>query len=512
MHRCLQLLEIVDMIFSHLYFVPDRDLPRRHAKLRDLAVLARTCTFFSGVALDFLWRSTVLVNLLCCLPSDLWRIDEFEDGNDQMWLVRPVRRADWTRVAMNASRVKDLSFAPDECDTTAVLSTLMLCIPADLLPNLRRLHWGCPGDDFHHIHMFLTLSITSVFFNSSPAALSLLSILPEKCPNLQDIEMRANLDSAEWDSVAEIQAVSSFLCRLQSAESISVPLANRRALEHLCHMPNLKCLGLDTFPSGVTFDSAEGPTFQTLRTLQLHYAALGPATEFLTMFREVSLSSLIACLVPPPTADETQYFFNAVIAAISHSSLTDITIHSDGDTTDLNHYHIRNQSLLTLTCFPNLTSIVIYAFGGFDLDNTVILAMARAWPRLEYLRLARERPSSRPRVTLQCLHSFAQYSPRLGTLAMTFDGTIVPTVDQPVANPVVQQRALTHLDVRHSAIASTPDAIAQFLSRRFPSLRQISPVPRLPQLFPAHLNAERDDATRQFDVLWKEVEELLAVA
>jgi hypothetical protein len=76
MHRCLQILEIVELVLSHLD--PSSLIGVLHLPFpyRDLAMAARTCTAFQGPALDRLWSSTDLFKLLTrCMPSDLWAID-----------------------------------------------------------------------------------------------------------------------------------------------------------------------------------------------------------------------------------------------------------------------------------------------------------------------------------------------------------------------------------------------------------------------------------------------------
>jgi hypothetical protein len=79
MHRCLRIQELLALIFSHLDLTEHsgrQSYNSRQPTLQDLAVLARTCCTFHGPALDHLWRSSALVNLLRCMPADLWMVDE----------------------------------------------------------------------------------------------------------------------------------------------------------------------------------------------------------------------------------------------------------------------------------------------------------------------------------------------------------------------------------------------------------------------------------------------------
>ncbi|KAJ7186657.1 hypothetical protein C8R46DRAFT_1341997 [Mycena filopes] len=506
MHRCLKLLEITDMIFSHLYVAPDTDPATPSSdrpELRDLAALARTSTVFSNVALDLLWRSAVLLNVLRCLPADMWTIDE--DSSNKMEFWRPLLKTDWTRVSTYASRVRELS--PGSDDLTDVLPVLSLCLPADLFPNLRTLNWVTPEPLFPHIHLFLGPTIANISFRISQSSLSLLPLLSERCPNLKNFTMTpASLDKTSyWRPAEEIQAVAALICGSKSLESISVPLIG---LEHTSHLPNLKLLrvGLDTFIPGISFPAVEGPTYQALHTLQLHHTKVGSATIFLNTFREVPLASLSTVLTHPPTADENESFCAALAAGVSPASLTDLHIQvnrvmfTGGGPRNLDH-RFRNGALHILTGFHNLASVTICGSFTFDLDDAT--DMARAWPQLVELDLADDRTRSLPppHVTLQCLDSFARYSPRLETLAMTFDGTVVPTAhQQQAASPLVKQYSLTHMHVRGSVI-SRPDAVGEFLGRRFPSLREIS-APRMQRV--QHKAEHKAHAK-----LWHQVETLL---
>lgn len=57
--------------------------------MMDLAIVARTCVAFHSPALDYLWRSATLINLLRCLPSDLVVVEELavRSGRPQYTMV-----------------------------------------------------------------------------------------------------------------------------------------------------------------------------------------------------------------------------------------------------------------------------------------------------------------------------------------------------------------------------------------------------------------------------------------
>lgn len=131
-------------------------------------------------------------------------------------------------------------------------------------------------------------------------------------------------------------------------------------------------------------------------------------------------------------------------------------------------YAVGLDILEPLFSFPNLVSVVLSHPVGFDLDDTAIVAMARAWPQIQYLHLeagpSRHIPS---RVTLVGLRAFAQHCPRLRTLYLTFDASVIPKIKHDVS-----QTTLEYLNVALSPI-NNPQRVAEFLFAVFPSLKII---------------------------------------
>ncbi|KAJ6549949.1 hypothetical protein B0H19DRAFT_1073847 [Mycena capillaripes] len=524
MHRCLTILEIVEMILEHLCGSKRLEFEQATWKqpwLTDVAITARVCRFFNGPAITCLWRSAVLVNLIRCMPSDLLdfhELDEPREGHDsrristdvkyEMWLDRPIRATDWDRVSIYAFRVKELFSGCDEWDISEVLPTIAMCFPNNILGNLKSLHWACSNEDFPHITMLLIPTITSISFSSSPAALSLLSVLTMKCPTLKGFHLSLSLDTDDWDSEPEIEAVSAFVLSLYSIESLSVPIMDQSALEHIRTVPNLKSLRIDTFLPELTLPPVrDTETFRALDTLQICYAPIGPTTQFLGMFCRVPLTSVSIDCSPSPTGDETHMFLTAMSAGLLHASLTQLTFGRDGEAwPDPSIHRIQRSSILLLLPFINLTILDISSSRGLALDNALISDMTRAWPLIEILHLSARYASPLPQLTLNCLHSFARHSSRLRTLTISLDATVVP----PASQTATQQHALLDFDVEDSAI-TTPIAVARFLSHIFPALGKIST--RRPLL--ENVNADEDgfvdlDAAIGFRECWNQVQALLS--
>jgi hypothetical protein len=75
MHPALRIAEIVGLICDS--FDPDYEP-------KTLLALARTATFFTHSVLNGLWESqATLINVLRCLPADLWDVERglLDDGS-----------------------------------------------------------------------------------------------------------------------------------------------------------------------------------------------------------------------------------------------------------------------------------------------------------------------------------------------------------------------------------------------------------------------------------------------
>ncbi|KAJ7204232.1 hypothetical protein C8J57DRAFT_1407356, partial [Mycena rebaudengoi] len=347
MHHCLRIQEIVGLWCSHLeesstisleaYSTIAGESWKRPA-LKDLAVVARTCRAFHGPALDALWRSTALVNLLRCMPSDL------------SWNV--TCDMDWDRVLIYAPRVHHLFSNSYDCDLSKVLP-VSACLPPRLFPHLQRLHWGHSDNDFRYIHLFLGPGITELSFTT--------------------VAIRSNLSAV---SVAEIKAVSVFLRSLTCVETISVdtylPVANRHSLR------------LGILPTLSAFNA--GPDIRALavlRRLYLARAEIGVTTRFLGWCKEMPLKSLVLEFITFLTGQETPRTSSMLFPPVSTWS-TGTRI----GTCAFPHPLCIAHSIPTLVQFHQPHVGTHRNRRRIDLDNATVSTLARAWPRLEHLEIS----------------------------------------------------------------------------------------------------------------------------
>ncbi|KAJ6452090.1 hypothetical protein C8R45DRAFT_1041338 [Mycena sanguinolenta] len=508
MHRCLGVQELLALIFSHLdprEHSGRRSFSWRQPTLQDLAVLARTCGTFREPALNRLWRSLALVNLLCCMPADFWAIDDVGEAawKCNMLARRPTRAEDWIRVLAYAPRIRNLCCTSWDCDLSGIFPIISVCLPDQLLPNLQSLYWWPSDPSFHYIHLFLGPKITSLTFSgSSIPAISLLPTLALKCPTLKDVSI----------SSGEKHAVSVFLRSLKCIESVHVDSVDHGALEHLSRLPTLTALPLNTLPISHSLSPRLDPQpFAVLRKLHFGSSDIEAITRFLRLCKEVPLRSLSFYVQSYPTTAESHEFYRALSESVLPLSLTEIQFDVGIDSFDGNspNFRIHRESIRFLVGFTNLVTINISSPIGIDLDDITAADLARAWPHLEEMHISSSsQPRSLPNTTLGCLHSFATWCPRLANLTITFDGISAPPSLTQAPGP--SQYALKSIDVAYSRISTEITPVARFLSAIFPDLKRIATSrDGLNNEDPEELHLH--DEAIAFHHLWKEVELLLVI-
>ncbi|KAJ7662816.1 hypothetical protein DFH06DRAFT_1088383 [Mycena polygramma] len=461
MHPCLYVQDIVEILLE----------PQVR---QDLAAISRTCKAFHSPALDLLWKSATLENLLRLLPSDICAFSQPDwNAKFHIRLLRPLHSTDWDRVRVYAPRVRELGVIKRD-DFSALFPALAEHLPDNLLCNLRHLSWFPPDSEISYIHLFLSTTVTSISLGlptDFPTAVSLYSLLVSRCPRLQHLLISQRFEHLA--SIADVETLSTFVCMFHSLESINVPLLDDAAVQHLRSLSTLKSWTLHEIPPAATFVARAGTkTLPSLSELRLPVTTIHLATRFLASCRQVPLQSFYGKLQGQNTTAETEDFFAALVSGISHTTLTSLFLDNPSQgwrIHDPEKYTISTRSIHALLQFSCLTSLSIWSSGGFDIDDAAVHAMATQWPNIETLRLC-ALFSPPPRTTLASLRQLAYSCPHLRTLTITVDCTVLPPASD-TAKPGFQP-PLTQVDVNLSPIDATAP-VAAFLVDVFPNLRSL---------------------------------------
>ncbi|KAJ7657258.1 hypothetical protein DFH06DRAFT_1197805 [Mycena polygramma] len=444
MHRCLDIPEIVALVCSQLQ-------PNRTPD-----------STFHNPALDVLWNNQdTILNLLRCMPRDVFSltiVDTPREGSREARLLRPIVAADWERPLWYSRRVRILYYEPLSARrvlfTSNIFPALSMALPDDFLPNLVGLHWHNHTEaEFPHVALFLGPKILHLSLTCPLALhLSILSKLPKRCPALKHLVTHG--------PALPPNVCAAFHC-LPRLESLSMPALEVATLECIGRLDGLKALNLSSLPPSFSPTGIHGPLFSHLTDICLANVLIGSATQFFKMCVDTSIVSIYIGFHPPGTAAEISRLCSSLAACRrSHASMLSFKLTPVHAVTPVERmsYVINPATLRILFCFQYLVQIEIWSFA-FELDDAMVLEMARAWPELENLKL-RAPPVLNPGITLRGLQFLAQHCPYLYSLDMTLDASAVPT-------------SLFSLNVAASPIHD-PVPVARFISGIFPRLETIS--------------------------------------
>ncbi|KAJ7354493.1 hypothetical protein DFH08DRAFT_855000 [Mycena albidolilacea] len=223
MHRGLLIPEVVELICGVA------DFPT-------LSSLARTCQTFQPPALAVLWETQFgLMQLLKCMPSDLWKVVPAQDGKASVNIQRPIVPADLTRMLFYAEYVR--TFIQEDRQSTKLEPYAALSIPS-------------AGSKLWSIILDL--------WGSQVVRSTLFPYLTAFHPNLT----RVAIEFGIMDAPVVEEAAYSALRSLNRLERVKINCLDGPTLLHLmlsttcgcvCNitttgLPNLNCLHIHYFP------------------------------------------------------------------------------------------------------------------------------------------------------------------------------------------------------------------------------------------------------------------------
>ncbi|KAJ7867436.1 hypothetical protein B0H13DRAFT_1897581 [Mycena leptocephala] len=386
----------------------DSEYLARREVSKDLAALARTCKTFQNPALNALWRFQYhLFPALRCFPEDLWLASD--DSDSFVAFRRPLVPADWERPMFYWNRIQSFQIEALNMNLISleVCETLRICSPSQTpFPKLRQIQWFDPHP--------APLPLFSMFL--SPLLNSICLVLKE---SMTELSLLPALGVILYPALIEPESTR-----------IAVhPEADAAILEHIARLPSLKSLTGDR----------SIPRFRSLEVLHLTFTTPEISTMIVGAVEHNRLALSHPHLPSPlPDSDETTRLYSTIASTRSYATLNSLTVEDDSNSLEIpdddafDSYVIRAETLRVLFSFTNLS--------GFDLDDEVVLDMARVWRRVEELRLAPAEKAlsarANMRVTLVGIQAIAAHCLYLRKLELVFDASDVPRSAAQLPKPI----------------------------------------------------------------------------
>ncbi|KAJ7339261.1 hypothetical protein DFH08DRAFT_812652 [Mycena albidolilacea] len=490
MHTALLISEIVELICIHSG--PDPPSWRPHSKKRDVANLAMTSTLFLDHALDVLWQcQNGLANILKCMPEDLWDgpirsgsldalVNHFLLKHETLFTesqnaVRPITSADWERPLFYLSRVRKFHGGRSRAmGSNQLFMQLCSSLPTThWFPSLRFLEWSCYEPVLLPAIGALIAPRTSELRLIGLDIRENLSLLTLKVHGgrLTDVYIGKNRGRAHGsDANAFRIGITPFIRSLERLQRFHIEDFDQEAFRHLAILPDLKSLKIaelgELNPLPSYFQLVRAGTFCGLQELEI---ATQTVRSALAVFTSISgpLTSLNLQIKHwrAPLTEVSQLF--ATLGSMQ-LPLRSLRISIDPDIP--NYHETMNSALEYLFVFRSLEELSLEVGEGWDLDDTIVFTMARAWPNITKLYMRPDPPTHViRRVTLAGLRAFALHCHKLSDLSINVDARIL-FEDLPASEDA--QRALTALHVGYSPISNTP-AVATLLFAMYPQLSLI---------------------------------------
>ncbi|KAJ7053027.1 hypothetical protein C8F01DRAFT_1168690, partial [Mycena amicta] len=444
--------------------------------------------------------------LLRCFPAGVF---EFTEESHTTVVSRAIRASDWARPLYYARRVKHLEFVGINTiggEDLHVLRHLTLSLPVDTLlphrtpeytvrgswsfPHVATLDWrpdsGRNEETFQQMLLFLGPQLHQLITRVEDArCLYVLPALARLSPALRSVHIHQRwLVPFQNDGLSE--SISEFFVGIKRLQSLNVPSLTWSALVYLSELPDFESLTLGTLTTIPSPSAMNSPGFSELVELDLGSASLPVAATFLRLFVTAPLRTFTITLDHYPTASDALAFLSALSTLRAHTSLKTFSyLIYRAETDPAFALHECNPScrgtndlLRRLYSFVNLSDVSLHIPAGFELDDTTIVELCRAWPSPPSNAVAGGSLAFTPPMTLNALTSIAALCPALKLLHLTVDARVVPRPSVPTGTPTggnkrrarVIHTALRSLFVGFSPIAAI-HPVAGFLSGLFPKAR-----------------------------------------
>ncbi|EGO30014.1 hypothetical protein SERLADRAFT_433948 [Serpula lacrymans var. lacrymans S7.9] len=345
-----------------------------------------------------------------------------------------------------------------------------------LFPNLQRLDCFDSRDEIlSFVRLVFGPKITHLSLSILEHDMSQLSLLPSVgvlCPSIRSVRFRLH-----GASLFQSQVMSDAVCKWDSIEKLDCGLLNEKALIHLAGLDSLRSLSC-TVSQLISYPNSIGhgcnPTFPNLEDLSL--TSVDSFVSFSSFFRSIrSLPKKLQFYLDEEfPSDELRDLLATLSTKSSHDNLQIIHIEELMELMSPRlHSTITIDTLRPLLSFSRLQLVFIDTLCPISLDDAALTEMAAAWPNLGTLSLNTDHGCrSQSHVTFKGLISLLKLCPKLHTLSMVVDTTILDLPKSGRPGGGVCNRNITELTLSDSKIEDSIK-VASILSDILPCVKEI---------------------------------------
>ncbi|KAG2089042.1 uncharacterized protein F5147DRAFT_42742 [Suillus discolor] len=530
MHTCLQISEILRIIFAEVTQVIGGSVQPSYTTLYHLAL---TCRAFREPALDALWAHIPTPDVfVMCLPQDarsqpileltLENFNQFKCTPSgiaaafRVRLLRPLTTDDWATFQMYARRVCSLTFAKYDAESYAMMrdpglhdsaalallgSSASLPLP---FPLLRELYWNDQRDVLLPcLQRCISSSLTRLVIHSElwPSAMvDLVAGLGKACPMIK--EFRCSLPPASACAM-----LSDIVTCWDDLEILETGAVNTQALQHLASLKKLRELKM-LVPEGHSLDVDPTSTFSvtfSLDEFSMTSARIEPLLAFLAPLK-ISAKSANLQIDTASNADDLDQLLSSLTEYFQPNVLKSLCVWVNRPTSFDNHSlsELSASAFQKIRAFTGLTKLNLSSIHASITDDEV-LDLVSTWPKMEHLYLdtAWDWGVARMRITFHGLAGILERCPNLRSLGVDLDTS--PPHDSPVyvdhQYTGIARDKVTELNVG-SAECNDVEAIGNLLAGMCPNLISIG------RACPVNLNYEDPSANIEWfdgEEKWEEV-------
>lgn len=368
-----------------------------------------------------------------------------------------------------------------------------------LFPHLQALTFGSAGPEIDFVTRTMgnaLLAVKALHYSAVPP--QALDTIASKSPYLSSIELLLHFHQI-------VPEVSSSLLKLLS---VSKNLADFGVASHSCdeiiwhaatQVPCLKRLTVDHITQ--FSNTPVKATFSTLVDLELCISTLSLATTVLqrARFPRLQKFQFIDWTAGQYPQEEIFAFLRALVCACNSATLATLEMYyNEGANHFVRAAPVQSEALRPLLALTNLQRLHLEPGWDWDVDDSLVLDMGKAWPHLRYLYLDPGRSWKSERITFGALEQLAAMCPHLEVFGAVINSTL----------PSAPRRSSTrneHLVLRQLRLGATSIGsavrVAAYLSSLYPSLETVSGFDFEPM----------DEVETMWRERWERVEELVPV-